>query len=639
AAPTRALAERGAAAIRVVVEETAAIFDAEEALAAGREVFKRIEIAKGDAAAALAASGVTVVEGTYRVGAQEHVYIEPQGMQAEWVDGRVVIRGSLQCPYYIVGGLAELLGLEPERVRVIQAATGGGFGGKEEYPTMIAAHAALLARAAGHPVRIVYGRNEDMRATTKRHPGVVRHRTALHPDGRIAALDVDVLLDAGAYCTLSPVVLSRGALHAAGPYDVDHVRVLARAVATDTPPHGAFRGFGAPQTIFALETHLDECAARLGITPVALRRANLLRPGGTLSTGQDCGDDIAVEAVLDRALAESRYEERRAEFARFNAEAERQPGAPCFRRRGIGLALFHHGAGFTGSGEVALASRAGLAGLPDGRVMVLSAQTEMGQGARTVLAQSAADGLGLPLDAIVSVDPDTAVSPNSGPTVASRTSMVIGGLLFRAGQGFRAFVEEGAGRPLPDPDAFRAEVARLAAAGPLEHIVTYEPPAGVAWDEETYRGDAYATHAWACTVVALEVDTLTGETEVLDVTAVQEAGRVLNPVLAAGQIEGGVVQGLGWALLENVMWEGGRMRNATLTDYIIPTAADAPPVRTVFVGGPCARVPHGAKGIGELPMDGPAPAVANALRHATGCAFADVPMTAERVLAAMEAMS
>jgi CO/xanthine dehydrogenase Mo-binding subunit len=639
AAPTRALAERAAAALRVLVDEAPAILDAEEALAAGRDVFKRIEITKGDATAALAGGGLVVVEGTYRVGAQEHVYIEPQGMQAEWIDGRVVIRGSLQCPYYIVEGLAKLLDLDPADVRVVQATTGGGFGGKEEYPTMIAAHAALLARAAGHPVRIVYDRSEDMRATTKRHPGVVRHRTALHPDGRIAAMDVDVLLDAGAYCTLSPVVLSRGALHAAGPYDVPHVRVLARAVATDTPPHGAFRGFGAPQTIFGLEAHLDECAARLGIDPVALRRANLLRKGGTLSTGQDCGDDVAAEAVLDRALAESRYGEQREAYDRFNAEADRRPAALRFRRRGIGLALFCHGAGFTGSGEVALASRAGLAGLPDGRVMILSAQTEMGQGARTVLAQAAADGLELPLDAIASVDPDTAVAPNSGPTVASRTTMVVGGLLHRAGRGFRAIVEAKAGRPLPDPNGFRAEVARQATAAPLEHVVKYEPPPGVVWDEETYRGDAYATYAWACYVVAVEVDALTGEVDVLDVTAVQEAGRVLNPVLAAGQIEGGIVQGLGWALLEHVAWEGGRMRNATLTDYIIPTAADVPPIRTVFLGGPCARVPHGAKGIGELPMDGPAPAVANALRHATGCAFADVPMTAERVLAAMEERS
>ncbi|HMB70144.1 MAG TPA: xanthine dehydrogenase family protein molybdopterin-binding subunit, partial [bacterium] len=498
AAPTRELAARAAAAIRLDVEELPACLDAEEALASGAEVFKRIEIAKGDAAAMDGAD--VVVEATYRFGSQEHVYIEPQGVQAEWTDHGVILRGSLQCPYYVVDGLARLLGLPRERVRVVQMATGGGFGGKEEYPTMIAAHAALLSRAAGHPVRIVYERTEDMRATTKRHPGRVVHRTGLARDGRIVAMDVDVLLDAGAYCTLSPVVLSRGALHAAGPYDVANVRVLARAVATNFPPHGAFRGFGAPQTLFALEAHLDECAERLGLSPVELRRRNLLRPGGTLATGQDLGTDVAVEEVLDRALAESGWKERRDAFRRFNEEAARRDGAFRFRRRGIGLALFHHGAGFTGSGEVALASRAGLAGLPDGTVLVLSAQTEIGQGTRTVLAQVAADGLGLPVDRIRSVDPDTAVAPDSGPTVASRTCMVVGGLLYRAGRELRRRVEEAAGRPLPSPDEFCAEVARLAAAGPLEQVVQYEPPPGVRWDEDTYRGDAYATYAWACYV-------------------------------------------------------------------------------------------------------------------------------------------
>ncbi|GJM45251.1 MAG: aldehyde oxidase [Gemmatimonadota bacterium] len=635
AAPSRELAARAAAALTVQVEPLPATLDAEAALAAGAEVFKRIEIRKGDPDAADRAD--LIVEGTYRFGSQEHVYIEPQGMQAEWTEAGLVLRGSLQCPYYIVGSLGALLDEPEDRIRVIQMATGGGFGGKEEYPTLLAAHAALLSRAAGHPVRIVYDRAEDMRATTKRHPGRVTHRTGLTRDGRIVSMDVDVLLDAGAYCTLSPVVLSRGALHATGPYDVPNARVLARAVATNFPPHGAFRGFGAPQTIFALETHLEECAERVGLSGVEFRRRNLLRPGGTLATGQDLGQDIAAEAVLDRALKESGFEERRAAFDAFNAQAARREGAFRFQRRGIGLALFHHGAGFTGSGEVTLASRAGLAGLPDGTVLVLSAQTEIGQGTRTVLAQAAADGLGLPVDRIRSVDPDTAVAPNSGPTVASRTSMVIGGLLLRAGQEFRAKVEAAAGRALPTSDEFCAEIARQAGEGPLEHIVQYQAPPGIHWDEEHYRGDAYATYAWACYVAALEVDTLTGETQVLDFTAVQEVGRVLNPVLASGQIEGGVTQGIGWALLENVQWEKGRMRNATMTDYIVPTFPDTPPIRVHFLEHPHDRAPHGAKGIGELPMDGPAPAIANALRHALGIHVREIPATAERVLSALEA--
>jgi CO/xanthine dehydrogenase Mo-binding subunit len=630
AAADRETAERAAAAIRVVTEPLPPVLDLDAALAGGPErLLKRIEITRGDAASALSAAAV-VVEGEYEVGSQEHVYIEPQGMQAEWTDDGVVVRGSMQCPYYVVKGLAPLLGLDPREIRVIQAATGGGFGGKEEYPTMLAAHAAILARKAGRPVRIVYDRVEDMRATTKRHPGRVRHRTGLSTDGRIVAMDVDVVLDGGAYCTLSPVVLSRGALHATGPYDVPAVRVLARAVATNHPPFGAFRGFGAPQTLFAVEAHLDECAARLGMSPVALRRKNLLRRGGTLATGQDVGDDVAVEEVLDRALAESRWEERRAEFERFNRDAP-------FRRRGIGLSLFHHGAGFTGGGEVMLASEAGLAADADGDLLVLSAQTEIGQGTRTILAQAAADGLGIPVEMVRTADPDTAVMPDSGPTVASRTGMVVGGLLVRAGREMRRRAERHAGRALPDPAELRAELARLAAEAPLRVTVRYEPPQGVAWDEERYRGDAYATYSWACQVAAVEVDLLTAETTVLDVTAVQEVGRVMNPVLAAGQVEGGVAQGVGWALLENVVWEGGRMRNPTMTDYVVPTAKDTPPIRVVFLEKPHARAPHGAKGIGELPMDGPAPALVNALRHALGVRLARIPATPERILAALDA--
>jgi CO/xanthine dehydrogenase Mo-binding subunit len=633
AGPTRELALRAAQALEIEVEAEPAVLDAEASLAGGGRVFKRIDIVKGDAAAALAGADV-VVEGEYTFGSQEHVYIEPQAMQAQWTEDGVVLHGSLQCPYYVVKGLAPLLDLPPDRIRVIQTTTGGGFGGKEEYPTLIAAHAALLAKAAGRPVRIVYDRAEDMRATTKRHPGRVRHRTGLTADGRITAMDVDVLFDGGAYCTLSPVVLSRGAIHAAGPYDVENVNVRARAVATNHPPYGAFRGFGAPQTIFALEVHLDECARRVGLSPVELRRRNALRENGTMATGQDVGGDVAALEALERALEEARYEERHAEFDAHNAAADRDPAAAGFRRRGIGLALFCHGSGFTGAGEVMLASRAGVAALPDGTFSVLSAQTEIGQGTRTILAQAAADGLGVPVDRVRTADPDTAIAPDSGPTVASRTGMVVGGLLVRAGRRLRERIErDGA---LPDVDAFCARAAALSAASPLEEIVQYEPPSGVVWDDEHYRGDAYATFAWACYVAAVEVDLLTGETHVLDITAVQEVGRTLNPVLAAGQVEGGVAQGVGWALLENVVWRDGRMANATMTDYVIPTAPDTPPIRVVFLERPHTRAPHGAKGIGELPMDGPAPAIANALHQAIGAAVTRVPATGEAVLSLLE---
>jgi CO/xanthine dehydrogenase Mo-binding subunit len=642
AAPDPETLARALAAITVETDPLPAVFDVDAAFASDTPIyppdnlFKRIDIEKGSAGGAMDAAD-EIVTGEYTFGSQEHVYIEPQGMEARWEDGAVTARGSLQCPYYVVAGLARLLDLPAERVRVVQNATGGGFGGKEEYPTMLAAHAALLSRKAGRPVRIVYDRVEDMRATTKRHPGRVRHRTGLTRDGRLVAMEIDIVLDGGAYCTLSPVVLSRGAIHAAGPYDCDHIRIVARAVATNRPPFGAFRGFGAPQTLFAVEAHLDKCAEHLGIDPVELRRRNLVRPGGTLATGQNVGDDVAAAEVLDRLVRDARVPERRREFHEFNRAAAERPDSGRFRRRGIGLALFHHGAGFTGSGEVVLASEAGLRGNADGTVTVLSCQTEIGQGTRTVLAQAAAEGIGIEAEHVRTEDPDTAAMPNSGPTVASRTGMVVGGLLIRAGREFRRAVEEKAGRALRSSSEFRTEVARQVTAGALEIRLRYEQPYDMHWDEERYRGDAYASYSWGAYAAAVEVDVLTGEVRVLDVTAVQEVGRVINPVLAAGQIEGGVAQGIGWALLENIVWQDGRMMNATMTDYIVPTAMDTPPIRVVFLEHPHPRAPHGAKGIGELPMDGPAPAIVNALRAALGRGLTHVPAIPERVLAALAA--
>ncbi|HWK89168.1 MAG TPA: xanthine dehydrogenase family protein molybdopterin-binding subunit, partial [Longimicrobium sp.] len=277
-------------------------------------VFKHIRIRKGDVDRALAEADL-VVEGTYRTGSQEHVYIETNGVIAvPEANGGMTVYGSLQCPYYVHKALKPLLELPDDRVRVVQMETGGGFGGKEEYPNLIAGHAALLARKAGRPVKIIYDRVEDMVATTKRHPSIIRHRTGVTRDGRLVAMDVDVLMDGGAYVTLSPVVLSRGCIHAAGPYRCDHTRIIGRAVMTNTPPNGAFRGFGAPQTEFAVEVHMDRVAEALGMDPVTLREINALRPGDTTATGQRMGDDCSAVEVLRTAVDRSGFHRKRAEY-------------------------------------------------------------------------------------------------------------------------------------------------------------------------------------------------------------------------------------------------------------------------------------------------------------------------------------
>jgi CO/xanthine dehydrogenase Mo-binding subunit len=583
------------ATVAIEYVETPPVLDPEQS----PQVLKAIEIRKGDPEAALRHAEV-IVEGTYRTGHQEHVYIECNGVIAVPESGGVTIYGSLQCPFYVVKAVRSLLG--PDRpLRVIQTETGGGFGGKEEYPSILAGHAALLALKSGRPVKMMYDRVEDMVATTKRHPAIVRHRTGVTRDGRLVALEVEVILDGGAYVTLSPVVLSRGCIHAAGPYRCDHVAIRGRAMFTNTPPNGAFRGFGAPQTEFAIEAHMDRIAEAVGLDPVEIRRRNALRPGDRTATGQILRADSSAHEVLEEAV-------RRSDFL---GKRERWRGTG----RGIGLALFYHGAGFTGSGERLLQSRARLELTPSG-VRIAVGSTEIGQGTRTMHAQIVADALGIPYDQVEVAQPDTAVVVDSGPTVASRTCMVVGKILEECARDLRKRIGD-------DPPA-----AAYARHGPIVVERQYEPPEWIQWDEERYQGDAYATYGWGCDVVELAVDPVTFEVTLLKVTAVQEFGRPIHPALARGQIEGGTVQGLGFALLEKVVMRNGAMANSQLTNYTIPTTLDTPDFEIVMLENPYPDGPFGAKGVGELPMDGPAPAVINALRHA-GYDVREVPATPE----------
>jgi CO/xanthine dehydrogenase Mo-binding subunit len=634
--PDRSALERGRRGVTIRVEPLPAVFSIDEALAGdpvvwGKDnIFKSYTVMRGDVDAAFG-SAAFVIEGEYRTGAQEQLYIETNGMLAVADrDTGITVWGSMQCPYYIHNALAPLFGLPLDRIRVVQMETGGGFGGKEEYPTIIAGHAALLAWKSGRPVKLIYDRAEDMRATTKRHPSRTRHRTALDSDGRLLAMAIDFDIDGGAYCTLSPVVLSRGTIHAAGPYFCPNVRIRGRAVATNTPPQGAFRGFGAPQSLFALECQMDRAAAAAGLSPEEFRRRNFIARGQTSAVGQVISEPVDMPGLLDRALELSGYREKRARFA----------AAPGGRvRKGIGFASFMHGAGFTGSGEDHLASVVEAEALADGRVRVLTASTEIGQGTRTIFTQIAADALGLPFEAIDIAQPDTAVVPNSGPTVASRTCMVVGKLVENAVRSLeQRLVDAGLLAAGHTPDDFRAAcIVHLERIGPLRASAHYSPSPGVRWDDERYQGDAYGTYAWAVYVAEVSVDLVTFEVRVDDFVAVQEVGKVINPVLAMGQIEGGVAQGIGWALYEDVVWREGQMVNAQMTNYIMPTSMDLPPIRVYFEERPYPFGPAGAKGIGELPMDGPAPAIFNAVAHATGVSPGRLPLTPESLMALLGA--
>ena len=623
------------AARNVVFDETPIepLFDPEIArghatrLFGDDNVFSHIVLRHGDADALFDAppQGAVVVEGVYRTGLQEQLYIEPQGMLAEpRPDGGLTITGSMQCPFYIVDALKTVLG--HDRFNVVQAATGGGFGGKEEYPSLVAIHACLLALKTGRPIKLIYRRDEDLWATTKRHPMRARYRSVVDTaSGELLAQTADILFDGGAYNTLSPVVNSRGVIHAFGPYVCEHTRAEALMVATNTPPNGAFRGFGAPQVQWAAERHMDRIARALGMDPVAVRRVNLYRDGDVTPTGQTL-HDVGAQQVLEAAL-------ERAQRPLPESLARVRPGGGGSAARlapGRGVALAWHGCGFTGNGEARLMGKADVA-LEGEDVVIYISSTDIGQGTETIFPQIVADTLGYPLARVSNAPHDTAQVPDSGPTVASRTAMVVGRVAQRAAQALDVLLtaEVGPG------GTFAERVARRTSTAPLRAHAEYQD-AGLQWDPKTYQGDAYPTFGWCAVVVDLDVDLDTGEVLYRRLVQATDVGRALNPVLCSGQLEGGALQALGYATSEEVVLDAqGGMRNNRLTNYIIPTALDAPEMETVLIEIPFAEGPFGAKGIGEIPHDVPHAAVAQAIEAATGAVLDRLPMVPERVMTAM----
>jgi CO/xanthine dehydrogenase Mo-binding subunit len=534
------------------------------------------------------------------------------------------VTGSLQCPFYVHKGVKKTFSLHDEDVDVVQATTGGGFGGKEEYPTLISLHALLLSKKSGRPVKMIYGRKEDIEATTKRHPAEMEITTGCDRDGTLRTLKMKILMDGGAYVTLTPVVLSRGTLHAAGAYRWDDVRIESAAVATNTPPNGAFRGFGAPQTIWGIERHLDRVARELGLDPLELKTRNALALGDTTATGQVLKESVGVAECIRAAAEESGYHAKRAAGPVVSGRVA----------RGIGASVFMHGAGFTGSGERRMKGRVAIdATSADGalRLTIRTASTDIGQGTETVFRQIAADAFGCGMDRVDFLAPSTALVPDSGPTVASRTVMVVGSILEKAARQLRRRVDAERERGAA---TIEEAVERLTKGGLATEVVAYDSPPGLEWDEEKYQGDAYPVYGWGCDIAEVEVDLDTFETRVVNFWAAQDVGKAIHPLMCKGQIEGGTLQAIGWALNEKIVWKEGAILNGRMTNYIVPTSLDAPPFSTILVEDPFSAGPGGgAKGLGELPMDGGAPAIAAAVEHATGIAHAHLPLLPEDLFA------
>ena len=658
-AETPEAAEEAAAQAEITYEDLPAVFDPLEAVQEGApqvavpeaaeagNVFDHMVIRKGDVEKGFSEADV-IVEGEYRVGYQEHAYLEPQGVIAVPEEGGMTVYGTLQCPYYVQNAVACVLGLPLSKVRVVQTATGGGFGGKEDVPSHLAAMAAVVAWKSGRPAKLVYDRIEDIISTSKRHPGVIRYRTGAKRDGTLVAVEVEFYYNAGAYQTLSSAVLWRGLVHAPGPYRIPNVKVDAYSVATNTVPCGAFRGFGSPQVIFAHESQMDELARRLGMDPLELSERNALRVGDETATGQLLSESVGLVQAIERSRELSNWEKLRGEVEEFN---RRQP----FRRRGVGISTVMYGVGMGAKAPLLDKAGAYLKLEADGSVTVAVGNTEMGQGAITVLAQIAAETLGVELAQVQLAPVDTSRVPDSGPTVASRTTTVAGAAVLDGAKRLRARIEEAAREffnadsveiaeskvwPKDRPQEVKplSEVARWMWAHNWDLGATgWAQGAPVDWDPKTGQGNAYFVYAYACHIAEVEVDLLTGETQVRRFWAVHDSGKIVNPDLARGQVAGGIAQGIGYALMEELRSEGGRILAPSFTGYHIPTAMDVPSQYVIeFVEAPYSGGPYGAKGLGEVPLMAAHAAVANAVSHATGGRLREYPAIPERVLGLLE---
>jgi CO/xanthine dehydrogenase Mo-binding subunit len=560
--------------------------------------FAEYNLKKGDLKEARAKAKY-FCEDTYETGYQEQFYLEPQGVIAEYKEGKATIYGSIQCPYYVKNAVVECLGCAPDMVRIVQTTTGGAFGGKEDYPSLLAGQAICAAIKVNKPVALLLERNEDIEATTKRHPSKIKIKSYIDESHKVIGLEADIVLDAGAYAGLSGVVLQRAMFAVAGVYNIENIRVKGKAIATNKAVSGAFRGFGSPQAFFAIEMHMENSARKLGIDPLGFRLDNILKQGDKSTTGGVFRDKVILHEMVERVLEMSDYTKKKSEQHEVNKN----------KRRGLGLSMFFHGCGFTGNGERDhIKGKARLVKDEEDKVEILIANVEMGQGAQTTMRKIASSALDIPLDRVLFINPDTDRVPDSGPTVASRTTVVVGRLVYDAAIELKAKWQSGICQ--------QAEVE-------------YQYPEGYQWDNESFTGDAYTSYSWGVNVVELEVDSITFENEIKGVWAVFDIGKSIDDRIVKGQIDGGIVQGLGYGGMEVMDNISGRFKQRTSTDYIIPTSMDIPIIQSELMCEPYAGGPYGAKGLGELSFVGSPIAYAIAMEDALGIKINKIPVRPE----------
>ena len=547
---------------------------------------------------------VKVIKRTYETSFQEQAYLENQIIIAFYDENdKLTLTGSMQCPFYIKRAVMRSLGLKDDEVRVVQPAVGGAFGGKEHYPSLIGSQVAVAAHALHRPVKMIFDRFEDISYSTKRHPSHSEYEALIDKDNNILGIKAHVKLDGGAYKGCSGVVLSRALIASCDAYVFENLDIVGDVYMTNHVPCAAFRGFGSPQTIFAMEMFIHHIASELGVDHLELRLKYLAKQGDITTNSGRFHDPIILPELINKAMEMSDYKRKVKEYSK--------PG--CLK--GIGMSFFLHGCGFTGSGESdIIKGKVKLVKDEKDHVYVYASSVDMGQGCRTTLKRIVAKNLGLPDEQVTMDGPDTDTTPDSGPTAASRTIIINGFLMEKAAKNLKKIWKSGVRQ---------------------EHIEPYVGPSYIHWDEETMQGDAYPSYSWGVNVVEVEVNPITYQVEVKHTWSTYDVGRVVDERIAVGQADGGLLQALGYGYLENMRCENGKFRQRSLSDYIVPTAVDAPPMETAFIDNPFVYGADGAKGMGELTFVGGAPAIALAIQNAIGKEITKIPATPEYIMEVM----
>jgi CO/xanthine dehydrogenase Mo-binding subunit len=578
--------------IEVYYEEETGIFSIDECRGKTEQIISSHRFEKGNIDSL---DYDDLFEREYTTGYQEQLYMEKQGLVGDFCEGTVTIYGSMQCPYYIKNALLHCMDLSPDHIRVIQVLTGGAFGGKEEYPSLMACQVAAAAKKIGAPVRLVFDRREDITYTTKRHPSHSIIKTYLK-NGSIVGMAYKVELDGGPYAGLTDVVLQRALLTMTGCYRIDHFRAEGISYKTNNIFTGAFRGFGGPQSMFALEQHMNQLARYLQIDPIDFRRRYFVKKGDYSATSGEFHEDIFLDRMADKLKALSDYQ---------NKIIHKEP------YHGFGVSFIPHGGGFTGDGEANhIKGVVKLVKNAEGEVSILVSSVEMGQGAKTVLSKIVASVLDIDIHRIIYHNPDTAVVPDSGPTVASRTTMVVGNLLFRAA------------KKLKDKMNCIDEVVVE------EH---YIHPDYMVWDQDKLKGNAYLSYSWSAVAAEVIIDPLTYEITCTDIYGVYDVGTPIDKSALLGQIHGGIAQGLGYGMMEVMTSNQGLIQHNSFSSYTVPTMSDMPIIHSECLMNPYQDGPFGAKAAGELTLVGVAPAIAAAVEDALGFEMNHLPITPELI--------